>query len=205
LLEQAIHSMIDLKEDKDIDSLFSGGGTTASCSAPNASTSTGSGTARAALSGGTWVIDEANSGFVATSTVPSLPPGTTLPHGLLNLRLITGAAGTSATVVITYPDALPAGTVYWKYGKTASNPTAHWYQFTGAAIAGNTITLTLTDGADGDDDMTPNSVITDPGGPGYAPAAAAPQSIPTLSEWGMIILSSLMALATLVTLRRRNA
>ena len=29
LLEQAIHSMIDLKEDKDIDSLFSGGGTTA--------------------------------------------------------------------------------------------------------------------------------------------------------------------------------
>ena len=29
LLEQAIHSMIDLKEEKDIDSLFSGGGTTA--------------------------------------------------------------------------------------------------------------------------------------------------------------------------------
>jgi hypothetical protein len=29
LLEQAIHSMIDIKEDKDLDSLFSGGGTTA--------------------------------------------------------------------------------------------------------------------------------------------------------------------------------
>jgi hypothetical protein len=29
LLEQSIHSMIDIKEDKDIDSLFSGGGTTA--------------------------------------------------------------------------------------------------------------------------------------------------------------------------------
>ena len=29
LLEQAIHSMINLKEEKDIDSLFAGGGTTA--------------------------------------------------------------------------------------------------------------------------------------------------------------------------------
>jgi hypothetical protein len=29
LLEQSIHSMIDIKEDKDIDSFFSGGGTTA--------------------------------------------------------------------------------------------------------------------------------------------------------------------------------
>lgn len=29
LLEQSIHSMINLKEEKDLDSLFSGGGTTA--------------------------------------------------------------------------------------------------------------------------------------------------------------------------------
>jgi uncharacterized repeat protein (TIGR02543 family) len=144
----------------------SGGGTTASCSAPNAATATGSGTGRASISGGTWVVDAANSGFVATSTVPSLPPGTTFPHGLLNLKLTTGVAGTSATVLITYPSALPAGTVYWKYGRTASNTSAHWYQFAGAAISGSTITLTLTDGADGDDDYTANSVITDPGGPG---------------------------------------
>ena len=154
----------------------SGGGTTASCSAPNASTATGSGTGRASISGGSWVVEAANSGFVASSTVPSLPPGTTFPHGLLNLRLITGSAGSSATVVITYPSTLPAGTVYWKYGRTASNTTAHWYQFAGAAIAGSTITLTLTDGADGDDDMTANSVITDPGGPG-APASTTVEPI----------------------------
>jgi len=150
------------------------------------------------------VVDEANSGFVATSTVPSLPPGTTFPHGLMTLKLTTGTAGSSATVVITYPSALPAGTAYWKYGRTASNTTAHWYQFAGAVISGNTITLTLTDGADGDDDMTANSVIADPGGPGVSVSSAA-TSIPTLSEWGMIILSGLMALTTFVTLRRRNA
>jgi len=181
----------------------SGGGNPASCSAPNASIATGSGTGRASISGGTWVVDAANSGFVATSTVPSLPPGTTFPHGLVNLRLTTGSAGSAATVVITYPSALPAGTVYWKYGRTASNTTAHWYQFAGAAIAGNTITLTLTDGADGDDDMTANSVIADPGGPGVSVASGA-TGIPTLSEWGMIILSGLMALFGIWQVRRRR-
>jgi len=33
---------------------------------------------------------------------------------------------------------------------------------------------------------------------------AAPTSIPSLSEWGLIILSSLLALGTLLTLRRQR-
>ena len=37
-----------------------------------------------------------------------------------------------------------------------------------------------------------------------APVATAPASIPTLSEWGMIILSSLLTLGTILTLRRRQ-
>jgi uncharacterized repeat protein (TIGR02543 family) len=180
-----------------------GGGSTALCSAPNASTATGSGTGRASISGGTWVVDAANSGFVATSTVPSLPPGYTFPHGLMNLKLTGGVAGSTASVVITYSSALPAGTVYWKYGRTAGNTTAHWYQFAGAAIAGNTITLTLTDGADGDDDMIANGTITDPGGPGV-PGGAGGTGVPTLSEWGVILLSGLMAMFGLWQVRRRE-
>jgi len=35
-------------------------------------------------------------------------------------------------------------------------------------------------------------------------SAAAPASIPTLSEWGMIILSSLLALGAILTLRRQR-
>ena len=34
--------------------------------------------------------------------------------------------------------------------------------------------------------------------------AAPPTSIPTLSEWGMMILSSLLALGTVLTLRRQR-
>lgn len=183
----------------------SGGGATASCSAPNAATATDSGTGRATISGDTWAADAASSGFVATSTVPSLPPGYTFPHGLLNLNLTSGSAGSTATVVITYPSALPEGTVYWKYGRTASNPTAHWYQFPGAVIAGNTVTLSLTDGADGDDDMTANGLITDPGGPGIPSGIGGTVAIPTLSEWGMILLSSLIAMFGIVQVRRRKS
>lgn len=48
------------------------------------------------------------------------------------------------------------------------------------------------------------------GGPStltFAPGATAPvapTSIPTLSEWGMILLSSLLALGTILTLRRKR-
>jgi hypothetical protein len=152
-----------------------------------------------------WVVDAASSGFVATSSLsgsPALPPGYTFPHGLMSLRLTTGTAGSSAAVDITYPAALPAGTVYWKYGRTASNNTAHWYPFAGAVISGSTITLTITDGADGDDDMDENGTIVDPGGPGEPEVITT--AIPTLSEWGLIFLSCLLAMFGMVKARRRK-
>lgn len=182
----------------------SGGGTTASCSAPNASTATGSGAARTAISGGTWQVNSATSGFVATSAVSSPPTGYAFPHGLLNLNLTSGGVGSTASAVITYPNTLPPGTVYWKYGKTVSNPTPHWYQFAGATVSGNTITLSLTDGGSGDDDLSANGLISDPGGPGAPTGHGATNGIPTLSEWGMILLSSLLALLGVAQARRRK-
>lgn len=38
----------------------------------------------------------------------------------------------------------------------------------------------------------------------FTPAPVAPTSVPTLSEWGMISLSSLLALGTILTLRRKR-
>ena len=192
------------------------GHTDASCTAPNQSTATGTGNGRAVIAAtNDWVVDTVNSaGFIATSgdpsgkSPPSLPLGYNFPHGLFDVRLITGTAGSAATVAITYPSALPTGTVYWKYGRTASNPVAHWYQYSGAVISGDrmSINLTLTDNADGDDAYTTDSVIVDPGGPGLpADAPAGATSIPTLSEWGVIILSSLMAMFGLRQARRRSS
>ena len=38
----------------------------------------------------------------------------------------------------------------------------------------------------------------------FTPGAVAPTSIPTLSEWGMIFLSSLLVLGAILTLRRKR-
>jgi hypothetical protein len=183
----------------------SGGGTTASCAAPNQATATGSGAARAVISGGAWVVDTANSvGFIPLTGHPKSPPtpppvGYAFPHGLLDFTLINGAAGSAATVTITYPTALPAGTVYWKYGPSPNGfncsgsacASPHWYQMP-ATISGNTVTLTIVDGGVGDDDLAANSVIVDQGGPGVPGAGAT--AVPTLSEWAMALLAMLMVL-----------
>ncbi len=69
-------------------------------------------------------------------------------------------------VPLVYPRALSPGTQYWKFGKTADNPADHWYILPSAIIAGNTISFSITDGGLGDDDLTADGSITDPGAPG---------------------------------------
>jgi hypothetical protein len=99
---------------------------------------------------------------------------------------------------------LPPGTVYYRYGKTADNPQPHWHVFPGAVISGRTVTLTFQDGGAGDDDLVDDSVILELGGvavPAAVPGGA--QAIPTLSEWGVLLLSALAAAFGLRAARRR--
>ncbi len=107
------------------------------------------------------------------------------PHGLLRFALGTGCVS-PVTVRVTYPAALPAGATFWKYGRTAADPTPHWYTLP-AALAGASATFTLTDGGLGDDDLAVNGSITDDGGVGV-PAI----DIPTLSEWLTLLLAVLL-------------
>lgn len=94
-----------------------------------------------------------------------------------------------------------------KYGKTSSsNGALVWQTIDGATITsetidGNTVykaTYTITDGGFGDSDLTANGTIVDPVGPGFLPIASAnggaSQQIPTLSEWAVILLMSLMGM-----------
>jgi hypothetical protein len=179
----------------------SNGGTTASCSSAFAGTATGTGVARATLLGTAgWTVDPAQTGFIGTAGQGVLPQGYQFPHGLFKLQLNNVTPGSSATVVLTFPTPLPAGTIYWKYGPTRSNPTAHWYPYPGATISGSTVTLSLTDGGDGDSDLLVNSVIIDPGGPGLPDASQTP--IPTLSEWMLMVLALLMTVITFLRMRR---
>ena len=151
-----------------------------------------------------WQVASAST-QTAVSVGAALPQGVTLPYGVVNLRLALGTPGSTATVVLTYPEGLPPGTVYYKYGPTKDKAAAHWYPFSGARIAGNTITLTLTDGEDGDDDLAPNQSITDPGGPARVVAPASAQAIPTLGAWSVLLLSLLAVLPGLRGLRAKSA
>jgi hypothetical protein len=107
------------------------------------------------------------------------------------------------TVTITYPSALPAGTIYWKYGPTPGKPSPAWYQMP-ASIVGASATFSVTDGGLGDDDLTANGGIVDQGGPG-APDAAGTADIPTLSEWAMLVLLSLLLGFSGWRLRRKGS
>lgn len=176
-------------------------------SAPSA---TGTGTIAASFSGGGAACGYSVSQFIplvghaASPPSGSAPAGYGFPHGLFDFTASGCVAGATLNFTITYPQVLPAGTVYWKYGPTSSNATPHWYQLP-AVIVGNTAAFSITDGGLGDDDLSANGTIVDQGGPGIQGGAVV-TGIPTLSEWGLIMLAGLLVLFGLVQLpqgRRR--
>jgi hypothetical protein len=131
-------------------------------------------------------------GHAKSPPAGSAPTGVLFPHGLLDFVLVNCTPGATVNFTVTYPTAVPAGTQYWKYGPTPSNPAPHWYILP-ATISGATATFSITDGGLGDDDLAANGTVVDQGGPGVPPPGSGPQQIPTLSEWAMILLAMLLA------------
>jgi hypothetical protein len=100
---------------------------------------------------------------------------------------------------MTYPATLAAGSQYWKYGPEPANSAPHWYVLP-ATIAGATAIFSITDGGQGDDDLAANGTIVDQGGPGVPIAGAGPIQTPTLSEWALLLLASMILV---IGMRRR--
>jgi VCBS repeat-containing protein len=103
-----------------------------------------------------------------------MPAGYEFPDGLVSYQVIGVAPGGTATVKITFPSGIPAGSKVYKVG------TAGFQEFAGATIQGNTVTLTLTDGGAGDRDGLVNGIIVDPIG----------VAVPTATGTGAIDLAS---------------
>ena len=139
-----------------------------------------------------------NPAFVPVASTGVAPPaGIQIPYDLFQFTA-TGCGG-SITLALTYPAALPANASYWKFGPTTGQP-AHWYALP-ATVNGNTLTVTLTDGGAGDNDLQANGSIVDPGGAGYAAEAAV---IPTLDERWLAVLALLVVSLGAATLRGRR-
>lgn len=168
----------------------------ASATAP---TATGTGNATMEIIGAGSNCNILEYSWVTPESVTSESlPNQSFPHGLFQFRVGPSCTGTT-TFQFTLPSALPAGTQFWKFGATLSNPTPHWYQLP-ATFAGNTMTFSITDGGDGDNDLTVDGEINDPGGPSIYTATAAP--IPTLNQAMQILLIVLLALTGFMVLRR---
>jgi hypothetical protein len=122
------------------------------------------------------------------------------PYGLVEFALSCG----SADVRITFPGSIK-DVPYRKYGPTTpGNPaTVAWYTFSNITMNSDTsITLHLQDGQLGDDTGV-DEIIVDEGGPGQT--SPSPAAIPTMTEWGMIILIALLGIGSVYYLRRRRS
>jgi hypothetical protein len=90
--------------------------------------------------------------------------------GLLQNELTNAPANSGATTFAIFIDGTTGFNSYYKFGPTKDNPTPHYYRFsfdgrTGAEILSDRIVVHLRDGERGDDDLTVNGKIVDPGAP----------------------------------------
>ena len=107
----------------------------------------------------------------ADSDLPASLAGSDFPFGLYQFTINLPPGVDTAVVTITLPPGETADT-YIKYGPEADNLEPHYYDFGNQArypgcvtIAGNVITLRLTDNGAGDHDGLHNGVIVEPGAP----------------------------------------
>ena len=108
---------------------------------------------------------------IANPPASGAPTSATFPAGFIDFTVQTVQVGGAVTVTLLLPPGTTANT-YYKYGPTSDNYNPHWYEFlfngtTGAELAGNVVTLHFVDGLRGDDDLSANGTIIDPGAPAF--------------------------------------
>ncbi len=179
------------------------------------STGTGIGTASIDNGGGpNCGFDLANTAFVSIDSLAVGTPTTNdFVHGLFNFRLTQCAPGAVVEITVRWPgSAFPTATEFWKYGPASAGASDSWFQPSSAFIdfSTNGTTYSVTNNGEGDMDGDVNTII-DPFGlaiPGSGVAPPPPaipiKPIPTLSEWGRIILMLLIGVITLMQQGRRR-
>jgi hypothetical protein len=86
----------------------------------------GSGNITAGLAGGGTSCSLQSISYQSANSLGTPPPaGVSFPQGVVNFTTSGCTANGTITVTLTYPDVLPAGTQFWKYGpRRRVNPAA---------------------------------------------------------------------------------
>jgi uncharacterized repeat protein (TIGR01451 family) len=167
---------------------------------PSFPTTAGGGTVSAQI-----VTGSAGCSFDLANTSAMTPPayrGIAVPYGGLQFRITGCTLGETVRVSVTWPNL--AGFNVLKYGPTpTSGGTSDYYAPNNISVVGNTVSYDITDNGLGDDTFTgPDGVINDP-------LVVVPldsvSGIPTLSEWALIALTSLLAMIGLLQIRKRQS
>ncbi|WP_416233540.1 putative Ig domain-containing protein [Cronbergia sp. UHCC 0137] len=121
----------------------------------------------------------ANVQVISNPDPATTPPNVDFSLGFFDFNIPQVNLGSATTLTLFLPQGATANS-YWKYGATFDNNTPHWYEFTfdlltntGAIFQDingdgqNEIILNFVDGQRGDDDLTVNGQITDPGAPAF--------------------------------------
>jgi PKD repeat protein len=136
---------------------------------------------------------------VSNPSPGNVPSGVTFPVGFFEFT-VQGVVPGSAAIVSLY---LPPGVTinrYLKFGPEPTNTVPHWYDFafntasgTGWVAGSNPVQLHFRDGQRGDDDLTANGSIVDPGALAFDPMAPAITGLSVdstvLTEGGRVSLS----------------
>ena len=102
-----------------------------------------------------------------------------------------GCAG-SVTIANAYPEPLPTGVAFWKFGPATPGAASSWFAWSGATLSGDrrTVTYTITDNGVGDSDPAVGAV-RDP----FVPALGGTDTavaIPVDAPWALALLSALL-------------
>lgn len=149
------------------------------------------GTATATLSGGgaSCTLDP-TSGFASLSS--PAPAGKTMLYGEYAFQ----ASGCTASVTMTleYPQPLPQGVQFWKYGPATVGATSStWFPLAGVTLSADrkTVSYTITDNGVGDSDPVAGA-IRDPFALVAGPVMSDPASIPVDAPWALGLLSTVL-------------
>jgi hypothetical protein len=148
---------------------------------PPTSTGTGKITIDTSLNPGTEIKNVS----ALSDTDPSLnqtnkPAGYHFKDGIVSYNITGIPVGGTINVVITFPSGIPEGGKTYKVNKDG------FYEFTKVSINGDTVTLTLTDGGDGDHDGVADGNISDPIGIG-APTVSGSSCFIATAAYGSFL------------------